>query len=160
MLAPSCHRKHFGRTWILWRAFPYWLREWHEGHIHIIPWLDQGCCFCEWLQHWKILAGKFLTISHAELFMNSQFIFILLMKNLRWIFWILTLRNLHEEFCLFKLRMAHFQARGPQCALYVPAPILRLGDNIIVCTFSFLHYCVLWLPSYHCPLLVTVYYVK
>ncbi|PVH62072.1 hypothetical protein PAHAL_3G198700 [Panicum hallii] len=25
-----------------------------------------------------------------------------------------------------------FQARGPQCALYVPAPILRPGDNIIV----------------------------
>lgn len=23
-------------------------------------------------------------------------------------------------------------ARGPQCALYVPAPILRLGDNIVV----------------------------
>ncbi|OEL35585.1 Beta-galactosidase 8 [Dichanthelium oligosanthes] len=29
-------------------------------------------------------------------------------------------------------------ARGPQCALYVPAPILRPGDNIVVCTLSVL----------------------
>ena len=39
---------------------------------------------------------------------------------------------------LAEIELFLFQARGPQCALYVPGPILRPGDNVIVCTLSVL----------------------
>lgn len=79
----SCYdRKCFCRTWILWRSFPYRLREWDKGYIYIISWLEQGCCFCEQLQHWEILAGKkILCILFCKLFMNSSYAYFLI-KNL------------------------------------------------------------------------------
>lgn len=79
----SCYdRKCFCRTWILWRSFPYRLGEWDKGYIYIISWLEQGCCFCEQLQHWEILAGKkILCILFCNLFMNSSYAYFLI-KNL------------------------------------------------------------------------------
>jgi len=57
ILASSYNRKHFCRTCILRRPFPYWLWEWDKGYIRIISWLEQGCCICEQLQHRQIFAG-------------------------------------------------------------------------------------------------------
>ena len=119
ILASSYDIMCFCRTWILWRPFPYWLWEWDKGYIYIISWLEQGCCFCEQLQHWKILAGKILCILFCYLFMNSSYIYFLIINLC---------------FAYFTLNCFFFQARGPQCALYVPGPTLRPGDNVIVCT--------------------------
>jgi len=80
ILVSSYDIKCFCRTWILWRPFPYWLWEWDEGYIYIISWLEQGCCFCEQLQHWKILAGKILCILFCYLFMNSSYIYFLIIN--------------------------------------------------------------------------------
>jgi len=80
ILASSYDIMCFCRTWILWRPFPYWLWEWDKGYIYIISWLEQGCCFCEQLQHWKILAGKILCILFFYLFMNSSYIYFLVIN--------------------------------------------------------------------------------
>lgn len=114
IVASSYNREHFCTTCVLWRPFPYWLWEWDKGYIHIISWLEQGCCFCEQLQHRKILAGKILSFVLHIVYEVQLYLLISINK------------------------LIFFQARGPQCALYVPAPILRPGDNIVVRSLSIL----------------------
>ena len=59
--------------------------------------------------------------------------------------------------CSLELKLFFFQARGPQCALYVPAPILKPGDNIVVRSFSLLitlmHCLVMILFGFYCTFL-------
>lgn len=109
----------FKRTSILCRPILYWQRRTNSRYVYFIAWLGQRNSNSKQFHCRKILAGKIMS-----LFLTFRF------SRIVW-FVCNNVRSL-SPFLALIIGLLVLQSRGPQCNLYVPAPILQHGKNLLV----------------------------